>query len=105
MSVRVVSKRKGGDAARSDEVVINIARPSILGNPFAMLHEGQRTDVINKYRDWLRLQFKGRTAVRAEVERIAALVKAGKPIALQCWCAPCACHGDVIIEAIKGINK
>lgn len=105
MNVRVVSKRAGGDKPVAGEVVVNIARPSILGNPFHMAHEGQRKQVIDQYREWLRDQFKRRTPVRAEVERIAARVKAGEHIALQCWCAPCACHGDVIIEAITGVNK
>lgn len=105
MSVRVVSKRSGGTAAHADEVVVYIARPSILGNPFFMRDESQREEVIYKYREWLRAQFSERTKVRAEVEKLAARVKAGERIALECWCAPCACHGDVLIEAIEGINK
>lgn len=105
MNVRVVSKRRGGTTAHANEVVVNIARPSVLGNPFFMRDESQREDVINKYREWLRYQFGKRTPARAAVEALAARVKAGEHIALQCWCAPCACHGDVIIEAIKGINK
>lgn len=105
MNVRVVSKRRGGTAPHANEVVVNIARPSILGNPFFMQDESQREVVIEKYRGWLRSQFKQRTQVRAAIEQLAARVKAGEHIALQCWCAPCACHGDVLIEAIKGINK
>lgn len=104
MTVRVVSKRSGGTPARSGEVVVNIARPSILGNPFYMRDESQRPVVIEKYRSWLRDQFGQRTPVRAAVEALAARVKAGEHLALQCWCSPCACHGDVLIEAITGIN-
>jgi hypothetical protein len=47
----------------------------------------QRADVIAMYRRWLQLQ----------PDLLAALPELrGKD--LVCWCAPEACHGDVLLE-------
>lgn len=105
MGIRVVSKRAGGVKAKQGETVINIARPSVLGNPYHMANESQRTKVIDQYRVWLRNQYQTNTRIYHELHDIAAKVKAGIPVALECWCAPCACHGDVIIQAVEAINK
>ena len=105
MSIRVISKRSGGTKKMHGEVVINIARPSILGNPFYMANESQRANVIAKYRVWLDEHRKNASPIWAEVKQLAARAKAGEHLALECWCAPCACHGDVIKAAIEYINK
>lgn len=61
--------------------------PSKWGNPFVIGRDGSREEVIEKYRAWLVSQpellhaldeLRGRDLVR--------------------WCAPLACHGDVLIE-------
>lgn len=104
MSVRVVSKRAGGTKPVAGETVVNIARPSMLGNPFYMACEHDRNKVVAQYRAWLIRHSKDKTAVWDEVLKLAARSKAGESLALECWCAPCACHGDVIIEAINEIN-
>lgn len=105
MGIRVVSKRTGGTKPVAGERVINIARGSILGNPFIMHNETQRNQVIADYKTWLEQQYQSSNVIRRELHWIAEQVKAGTPIALECWCAPCACHGDVVIEAIEAINK
>jgi hypothetical protein len=66
---------------------IYIGRPSKWGNPFVIGRDGTRADVIAKYRRWLLTQ----------PTLLAALPElAGKT--LGCWCAPQACHGDVLVE-------
>jgi hypothetical protein len=105
MPIRVVSKRSGGTKPVPGEMVINIARPSVLGNPFHMRSESQRTQVINDYREWLQNRYGIDQAVTDELHRIAALVKQDRMVAVECWCAPCACHGDVIIAAVNWINN
>ena len=69
---------------------VYIGRPSKWGNPFAIGRDGNRKEVIEKYRQWIRTQ--------------PALMKAlpelkGK--VLGCWCAPRACHGYVLIEFVN----
>jgi hypothetical protein len=105
MPIRVVSKRAGGTKPEPHEVVINIARPSVLGNPYHMKHEHQRDHVIREYKRWLEARYNDDASVFTELHAIAERVKDGEYIALECWCAPCACHGDVIIEAVEFINN
>ena len=64
---------------------VYIGRPSKWGNPFVIGRDGSRDDVIASYEAWLLEQ----------PELLAALPElAGKT--LGCWCAPRACHGDVL---------
>lgn len=106
MSIRVVSKRAGGVKAKANETIVYIGRPSVLGNPYPMNSENERNTVIEKYRKWLGGQYNSGTgAVRKELEALAKRVRNGENIALECWCAPCKCHGDVIVKAIEYINN
>jgi len=70
---------------------VYIGRPSKWGNPFAIGKDSTREQVIAKYRHWLISQ----TAL------IAALPEL-KGKTLGCWCAPQACHGDVLAELANG---
>jgi hypothetical protein len=66
---------------------VYIGRPSKWGNPFVIGIDGTRSEVIEKYREWILTQpdllnslheLKGKT--------------------LGCWCAPKRCHGDILEE-------
>jgi hypothetical protein len=65
-----------------------IGRPSKWGNPFVIGKDGDRDEVIRKYRVYLDANPELRAAARAELR--------GK--VLGCFCAPEACHGDVLAE-------
>lgn len=54
-------------------------------NPFSMKSEADRDTVIQQYREWLHQQPKLMLAL-PELQRKR----------LGCWCAPKACHGDVL---------
>lgn len=103
-NVRVVSKRANGTRPKAGETVIDISRTSILGNPYPMHHESQRNDVILGYRKYLMDQYHAQTPVWQAVEALAKRVANGEHLALQCWCAPLACHGDIIRNAIVWLN-
>ena len=66
---------------------VYIGRPSKWGNPFAIGADGTREQVIKKYRRWLIAQ----PALMAALPELR-----GKT--LGCWCAPQACHGDVLAD-------
>jgi hypothetical protein len=66
---------------------VYIGRPSKWGNPFAIGKDGTRADVIRKYEGWLRTQ----PALLATLPELRGKV-------LGCWCAPQACHGDVLVR-------
>jgi len=65
---------------------IYIGRPSKWGNPYIIGKDGTRDEVIAKYK--LHLLMSG---LVNEVEELK-----GKD--LVCWCAPEACHGDILLE-------
>lgn len=71
---------------------VYIGRPSIWGNPFAIGRDGTREQVIAKYRDWVQRQ----PELMAQVHLLR-----GKRLA--CWCAPQACHGDVLAELAESV--
>ena len=83
---------------------VYIGRPSVLGNPFKIGVHGDREQVIEKYRVWLRGEWKKDGKVKQELIRLAKLSKEGDLI-LICWCYPKACHGDVLKDAIEKITK
>jgi uncharacterized protein DUF4326 len=72
---------------------VYIGRPSPWGNPFSHLsgtqarwHVASREEAIQAYAEW----------IKAQPELLAALPELrGKT--LGCWCAPKACHGDVLL--------
>lgn len=69
---------------------IYIGRPSKWGNPFVIGKDGDRLEVIQKYRDWIMTQ----------PELMAALPELRGKI-LGCWCRPAFCHGDVLMELLN----
>jgi RNA recognition motif-containing protein len=67
---------------------VYIGRPSDWGNPFVIGKDGDRDDVIQKYRNWIMRQPDLLARVKTELR--------GQRIA--CWCKPEACHGDVLAD-------
>jgi len=66
---------------------VYIGRPSKWGNPFEIGRDGTREQVIEKYRAWILTQ----------PHLMAALPELRGKV-LGCWCAPKACHGDVLAK-------
>lgn len=69
---------------------VRIDRQTAWGNPFVIGKDGTREQVIAKYREWICLPENTHMVERARQ------VLRGK--VLGCWCAPKACHGDVLAE-------
>ncbi len=67
---------------------VYIGRPSKWGNPFPMNGHNTRELVVAKYKEWLLSQPQLIEEAKREL--------AGKD--LICFCAPKACHGDVLLE-------
>ncbi len=65
---------------------VRIDRRSSWGNPYRIGRHGDRAEVIARYRKDL------------ETSDLAARVGELRGKALGCWCAPAACHGDVLAE-------
>lgn len=80
---------------------VYIGRPSKWGNPIRLKSEYLRAEVLQDYRAWLEgdkrlVILYGQPPSREEIQRELA----GKT--LGCWCAPKACHGDVLLEVANG---
>jgi len=70
-----------------------------------MRSESERIEVIAKHRAWLNDMRREQKPQWTAVVKLAARVKAGEKLALECYCAPRKCHGDTIAAAIAMINS
>ena len=73
---------------RKDLYDIYIGRPSKWGNPYKIGGKSTRELVIEHYRKKIIEDSEFITQIKLELK--------GK--ILGCWCAPLACHGDVLAE-------
>ncbi len=67
---------------------VYIGRPSKWGNPYNIGTDGDREEVIRRYRAYIEGNPKLLGECRQELK--------GKT--LGCWCAPKPCHGDILME-------
>lgn len=65
---------------------VYVGRPSPFGNPFVPGRDGSREEVIAKFETWL----------LAQPEKVALVKRFLKGKVLGCYCAPRACHADVL---------
>lgn len=83
MKTKVVNLRK-------EDYDVYIGRPSKWGNPFTIGKDGNRDQVVAKFRYWIKHQG---IYLLDDLESLR-----GKK--LGCYCAPLQCHGDVYIELL-----
>ena len=95
--ITIVNRRNGRVAG------VYVGRPSIFGNPYAIGPDGSRHDVVAKYRVWLREQYRHDGAIRRALRKLAIRYITDGQLTLVCWCAPQACHAEVIRDAVLGI--
>lgn len=54
------------------------------------------------YSKWLLQQLlDGNGRVRAAVEEITGKLRRGEDVRLGCWCAPAACHAEIVLEVAR----
>lgn len=66
---------------------VYIGRPGPWGNPFTIGKDGDRNQVIEKYRQWILQQ-----------PHLLSRLKELRGKVLGCWCKPLACNGDVLAQ-------
>jgi hypothetical protein len=73
---------------------VYVGRPSIWGNPFshlpntrAQFQVATREEAVARYEEWVKSQ-----------PELMALLPTLKDQVLGCWCAPQACHADVLAK-------
>jgi hypothetical protein len=67
---------------------------SPFANPFVKLAGSDRATMVTRYREWLY----DRPALRKRIPDLAGR-------AIGCWCAPNACHADVLLEEVRGAGR
>ena len=75
---------------RNEKCDVYIGRGSKWGNPFHIGKDGDRSEVIKKYTNYILKQ----------PELLKALPKL-KGKTLGCYCAPKPCHGDVLVRLLE----
>lgn len=76
---------------KRDPFDVRIDRATAWGNPYVLGRDGDRDEVIAKYKDWvLTSEDPTPTWIREHASELRDKV-------LGCWCAPQACHGDVLL--------
>ena len=91
MGVKVVHCKKG-------PYDVYIGRGSKWGNPFKIGRDGNREQVIEKYRDYI---------LDGDGKHLLSHLHELKNKTLGCWCKPKDCHGDVLkemVEILEGRN-
>lgn len=127
--VRLQLSRKRGfslqalSIATNGLTAVNVARPSIFGNPFISSPEAPRSHAFEAgmFRDWMievlgathlrkgeqqdLMRFMRRMAGGGDDSRLAAMgarISTALPLIrgknLACWCKPGPCHADVLLE-------
>jgi len=72
------------------ESSVYVGRGSPFGNPFVVGVDGTRSEVIRKYRQY----------VRRNPELLKLIEEQLRGRDLVCFCAPKACHAEVIFEIL-----
>lgn len=75
---------------RKEKADVYIGRPSKWGNPFVSGRDGDRKEVIDKYRSYIMNNYE----LLNSLEELR-----GKK--LGCFCKPLACHGDVLVDLLE----
>jgi hypothetical protein len=87
---RVYSHRKGSPTPPAGAVYVG--RPTIYGNPFPIGPDG-REACVARYEEWLY------QPQQADLRERAIDELRGRD--LVCWCAPDACHADVLLDLVN----
>ncbi len=85
MSCKVVNLRK-------EKYDVYIGRGSKWGNRFVIGMDGNREEVIRKYRRWI-----------MKNDCLLFCLEELKGKVLGCFCKPLACHGDVLVELVENM--
>ena len=97
--IEVFSQRRGAKPPPAHFIQILIDRPSgsSLQNPIILHNESDRESVLSQFEIYFRKKLRAKDeSIIAALNRIVDLVMSGQSVALMCWCAPKACHGNTV---------
>ena len=88
MKTKVANRRHGRPGPRD----VYVGRPSKWGNPWRESPKMDRNEVVERYRRHLTEKVRSGAIAVSELAELADKT-------LWCWCAPQACHADIIAAA------
>lgn len=105
-SITVVNKHHGAEGEY-------IGRGSPLGNPFSHMDNTKaefkvhsRGEAVEKYEEWLNQKISSNDKIVCdELNRLVDIAYDTRELKLKCFCAPLACHGDVIKKVLDDAFK
>lgn len=72
---------------------VYIGRGSKWGNPYIIGQHGDRSEVIRRYRNYI-----------VQNENLLKDLHELRGKTLVCFCAPRACHGDILCELVEALD-
>lgn len=92
--------------------VVYVGRGSALGNPFShktskyeTVQVSSRKEAIEKYEEYILEKIKYRCAENSAIQECVSKLIKHRRLVLGCYCAPLACHGDVLARVILDIAQ
>ena len=92
--MKVYNMKDYGRNVPETDTAVYIGRPSKWGNPFTIGRDGTREEVIKQYEEY----FLSNIPLQEQIHELK-----GKD--LVCWCAPLACHGDILLKYANPIRR
>lgn len=83
---------------RTTPCQVFIGRPSKFGNPFKIGRDGNREQVIKKFKKYFCQRLKNDPAFKKSVQNLIDVETIG------CYCAPEPCHGDIIRDYLYSVK-
>jgi hypothetical protein len=100
MDIQVVNQKTFKNQAPPDAIIYYVGRPSMFGNTTPISRMNPRERVVEEYAAWLDDEITTDSPVRHEFFRLVDIAKTD-PLILVCWCAPQACHADILKNRIE----
>lgn len=101
----IIVCNKHNSYKRKDYIYIPIYRPHPLGNPYVLTKEEQRNDVIEKFKNNFDLLYSEKEEFKKAIDDVIIILSKGQNVAMECYCKPKPCHGDIIKEKILEMMK
>lgn len=79
------------------DYTVYIGRPGYFGNPFLVGKDGDRKEVLLKYKEYFYSRLKTDPEFLKRIKELKGKI-------LGCFCKPLLCHGDIIVEFLEGVK-
>jgi len=77
---------------------------NVLGNPFRIGVDGDRDEVIRKFKVWVWNEYQKKGGLYHKLNMIVKMFE-DRNLILGCWCSPLRCHCEVIRDFILYLSR